>query len=99
MHRLKSAKMTGGSKKGEILRFFEEYALYGGFPEVVCSQSMQRKTELLDMYYEDIMIKDIARRFKIKEIDKLESLAFQLLSNISTLQSLNRLKGKIKPES
>jgi hypothetical protein len=41
------------------------------------------------------MIKDIARRFKIKEIDKLENLAFQLLSNISTIQSFNRLKGKL----
>jgi predicted AAA+ superfamily ATPase len=58
--------------KIEILRFLEEYALYGGFPEVVCSQSIQRKNELLDMYYDDIMIKDIASRFKIKEIDKLE---------------------------
>ncbi len=81
--------------KIEILRFLEEYALYGGFPEVVCSQSIQRKNQLLDMYYEDIMIKDIARRFKIKEIDKLENLAFQLVSNISTLQSFNRLKGKL----
>ncbi len=81
--------------KIEISRFFEEYALYGGFPEVVSSQSQQRKKELLGMYYSDIMIKDITRRFKIKEIDKLENLAFQLLSNISTMQSFNRLKGKL----
>lgn len=81
--------------KIEISRLFEEYTLYGGFPEVVSSLSLPRKKELLAMYYNDIMIKDIARRFKIKEIDELENLAFQLLSNISTIQSLNRLKGKL----
>jgi predicted AAA+ superfamily ATPase len=42
------------------------------------------------------MIKDIAKRFKIKEIEKLEHLAFQLLSNISTLQSFNKLKERVR---
>jgi predicted AAA+ superfamily ATPase len=82
-------------QKIEISRLFDEYILYGGFPEVVSSQSTRRKEELLAMYYDDIMIKDIARRFKIKEIDKLENLAFLLLSNIASLQSFNRLKGKL----
>ena len=82
--------------KVETLRLFDAYIELGGFPEVVSSTSIQRKDELLLRYYEDIMIKDIAKRFKIKEIDKLENLAFQLLSNISTLQSFNKLKERIR---
>jgi predicted AAA+ superfamily ATPase len=82
--------------KVETLRLFDEYIELGGFPEVVTSTSIQRKDELLLRYYEDIMIKDIAKRFKIKEIEKLENLAFQLLSNISTLQSFNKLKERVR---
>jgi predicted AAA+ superfamily ATPase len=82
--------------KVETLRLFDAYIELGGFPEVVSSTSIQRKDELLLRYYEDIMIKDIAKRFKIKEIEKLENLAFQLLSNISTLQSFNKLKERVR---
>jgi hypothetical protein len=81
--------------KADTLRLLDEYMTFGGFPEVVSSTANQRKNELLVRYYEDIMVKDIARRYKIREIEKLENLAFQLLSNISTLQSFNKLKEKV----
>lgn len=81
--------------KADTLGLLDEYMTFGGFPEVVSSTANQRKNELLGRYYEDIMVKDIARRYKIREIEKLENLAFQLLSNISTLQSFNKLKEKI----
>jgi predicted AAA+ superfamily ATPase len=81
--------------KADTLGLLDEYMTFGGFPEVVSSTAIQRKNELLGRYYEDIMVKDIARRYKIREIEKLENLAFQLLSNISTLQSFNKLKEKI----
>jgi len=81
--------------KADTLGLLDEYMTYGGFPEVVSSTSILRKNELLLRYYEDIMVKDIARRYKIREIEKLENLAFQLLSNISTLQSFNKLKDKV----
>jgi len=78
--------------KIEIMRFLDQYAEWGGFPEVVLSSSIARKRELVTRYFEDIVIKDVVRRFGIKEIDKLERLANILVANIATLQSYNKLK-------
>jgi predicted AAA+ superfamily ATPase len=78
--------------KIDLMRFLDEYAEWGGFPEVVLSSSVVRRRELLTRYFEDIVIKDVVRRFGIKEFDKLERLANILVANIATLQSYNKLK-------
>jgi len=74
---------------------FDEYAEWGGFPEVVLSNSALQKRELLTRYFDDIVIKDVVKRFGIREIEKLERLANIFIANIATLQSLNKLKGSI----
>jgi predicted AAA+ superfamily ATPase len=79
----------------KISRLLDEYFEWGGFPEVVLSPSTQRKGELLFRYFDDIVMKDVVKRFGIKEIEKLESLANIYMSNISTLQSFNKLKETV----
>ncbi|RME01506.1 MAG: ATP-binding protein [Calditrichaeota bacterium] len=83
-------------EKMPILRRFTEYTRWGGFPEVVCSDSDIRKRELLTRYFEDILFKDIVRRYRIKEVHKLENFATLLLANIATLQSFNKLKSRLR---
>ncbi|MDP2841170.1 MAG: ATP-binding protein, partial [Candidatus Methanoperedens sp.] len=78
------------NKKIELRRSFREYAQYGGFPEVVLGES---KNEILFAYFEDILTKDIVKRFRIKKIDKLEELTRFYLTNISnsiTFRSVGR---------
>ncbi len=77
----------------KIFSLFDLYLKYGGFPEVVLSDSPTRKRELLTNYFEDITAKDIVRRFGIREIEKLENLVGAYTSCISSLQSFNRLKN------
>lgn len=79
----------------KIRKALDEYLEWGGFPEVVLSQAVQRKRELLLRYFDDIIVKDIVKRFGITEMEKLENLAATYISNISTLQSFNKLKEKI----
>lgn len=81
--------------KIKIQRLLDEYLKWGGFPEVTLSSSVQRKNELLVRYLEDIIMKDAVKRFGIKEIEKFENLVSIYISNISTLQSFNRLKERI----
>lgn len=80
----------------KIKRLFNEYLEWGGFPKVVLTKSNIGKRELLSVYFKDIIIKDIAVRYKIKEIGKLEELAKYYLTNISTLQSFNKIKRILK---
>lgn len=80
-------------KKVEVKRSFREYALYGGFPEVVLGES---KNEILISYFEDILTKDIVKRFSVKKIDKLEALAKFYLTNISNSITFNSLGRALK---
>ena len=77
----------------KILSLFDIYLKYGGFPEVVLSDSPRRKRALLTYYFEDITAKDIVKRFRIREIEKLENLVGAYTTGISSLQSFNRLKN------
>jgi len=79
--------------RAEIMNLLEEYLKYGGFPEVVLMK--KDKFKLLRTYFDDILTKDIIRRFGIREIKKIEILAKIYLANVSTLQSFNKLKNVI----
>ncbi|MCI0493499.1 ATP-binding protein [candidate division KSB1 bacterium] len=83
------------TNKISIKRTFDEYFQWGGFPEIYLSDSIERKRELLFRYFDDIIFKDLVKRFNIQEVHKLEQLANILITNIATLQSYNRLKTQI----
>ena len=82
--------------KQKVIFWLNQYLRFGGFPEVVKVKNENEKMGLLISYFEDILIKDVAKRYKIREVEKLEELAKNYLSNISCLQSYNRMKGIIK---
>ncbi|MGQ9848356.1 MAG: ATP-binding protein [Bacteroidales bacterium] len=74
--------------KSKIKKYFAQYLEYGGFPEVVKSRN---KNELVQLY-QDVLIKDLIVRFKIKESKAFRELGLYLLSNISSLVSFNNLQ-------
>ena len=77
------------AKKIEIKRALNEYIEFGGFPEVVLSNE---KKQLLLTYFDDILTKDIERRYKLKESEKLRALARFYLTNISNTITFNSIK-------
>lgn len=76
----------------KIQNLVYEYLSFGGFPEVVLSEGESMKIELLRNYFNDILMKDVVKRFKVRNVVKLEELARSYISNISTIQSFNKLK-------
>jgi predicted AAA+ superfamily ATPase len=64
------------------------YLATGGFPEYV----KQGVPEILNQLFEDILIRDIAVRYSIRDVKALQRLAFYLLSNVAKLITGNRLK-------
>ena len=63
----------------KITNALEEYMIYGGFPAVV---GASEKNEILGSYFETILLKDVANRYKIRAVDKLKVLAKFYLTNI-----------------
>jgi len=65
------------------------YLETGGFPEYVKSEI----EEILHHLFEDILIRDIAVRYAIRDVKTLQRLALYLISNVGKLITGNRLKG------
>lgn len=66
-----------------------KYLKVGGFPEHV----KQEKEEILQQLFEDILIRDIAVRYGIRDIKSLQRLAQYLMSNVGKFITANRLKS------
>ncbi|BCS91160.1 MAG: ATPase AAA [Candidatus Micrarchaeota archaeon] len=81
-------KLDLASKHIEIQRYLEEYMLYGGFPDVVLNDS---KIELLNSYFDTIIVKDVILRYNIRNPEKLRAIARYYLTNIGNPITYNRL--------
>lgn len=77
------------ANKVKLKRFFNEYSKFGGFPEVVSSSD---KNNLLLTYFDDIITRDIEKRYTLKKTGKLRALARFYLTNISNAITFNSLK-------
>lgn len=75
-----------------IKHHFIDYMKYGGFPEVVLKKNDEDKSLLLKAYFEDILYRDVATRYEIRDTQNLRNLAVYLLTNNARLTSINKLK-------
>lgn len=76
------------TKRIEIKRLFQEYLEFGGFPEIVLSSEKKR---VLLSYFETIISRDIIERYKIREREKIKTLAKFYLTNISSSITYNKV--------
>ncbi|MBU4293665.1 MAG: ATP-binding protein [Actinobacteria bacterium] len=80
------------NKKIDINRLLSEYFEYGSFPGVVLAGA---KKQILLAYFDDLLNKDLIRRYKIRKTGKIKELAIYYLSNISTPSTYNSLKKQL----
>ena len=82
-------------KEIEIKNTFEEYLVYGGFPELYESNEIERK-EVIQEYFRTLVQRDLIERFNIKEEALLNSTVKLILNSLTisiskltkTLQSM-----------
>ena len=65
-----------------------DYMAAGGFPEYVKSGL----EEIMHHFFEDILVRDIAVRYGVRDVRTLQRLALYLVSNVGRLITGNRLK-------
>ncbi|ODS43124.1 MAG: ATPase [Candidatus Altiarchaeales archaeon IMC4] len=78
-------------KKKKIMEMLRQYLHFGGFPEVSLEDDEAVKNAILKKYYDDIISKDVVRRYNIRNIKKIETLANYYLSNVSSMITFNRV--------
>ena len=78
--------------KNEIEEAFRDYIKWGGMPQqFMQTDDLSKKTYLNDIY-DSIIIKDIVKRFNIKDIDLLNRIVTYILTTPSQTFSPDRLK-------
>ena len=85
-------KMDLIGKESEIKSALRKYIEYGSFPEVALSE---QKKEILLSYFEDVITKDLLRRFNIKKTQDLRAIAKHYLSNISALSTFKSIERSL----
>jgi len=84
------------TKQTEIKSLLRRYIEFGSFPEVVLNE---QKKEILIRYYEDVMNKDLIKRYKIRKTEEVKSLAKYYFTNISNLTTFTSLEKHLRVSS
>jgi hypothetical protein len=88
-HKFSIKKNQTTEEKSLLKRKLDQYMEFGGFPEIIVSGDKEELKQL----YQDVLIKDLLVRFKIRETKGFRDIALYLLSNISLPVSYNGTKS------
>lgn len=84
------------AKEGNREDLLNEYLTYGGLPQVVTMDEIERKVEYLKNLFTHTYIRDIKERYEIKKDDNLEELINLVASNIGSLTNPTKLENCFK---
>jgi uncharacterized protein len=87
----------------EIKKHFRKFMKYGGFPEIVLSDSLVLKNKLVNNYFDSVLYKDLVDRLDLKNIKLVEvtmKYALNLFGNMFSISAFERyLKSNKIPYS
>jgi len=90
-----STKLDIVQNKIAIFKAYEEYIKWGGYFSVISNSDELVKKEILKNIAEDIILKDIVPRYKIKNSAVIKDLFFYVVSNVATLLNYSSLAAKL----
>ncbi len=76
-------------KEAEIRGLLRRYMEFGSFPEVTLSE---QKREIILKYFDDLLTKDLFRRFRIRKPQVMKSLIKYYLSNAGNLTTFSSIE-------
>jgi len=75
----------------DFKKYFEEYALFGGYPEVAKTEDIETKRIILKNLYDTYITRDIIELLKITDITKFRTILGLLANQTGSLISYNSL--------
>jgi predicted AAA+ superfamily ATPase len=79
------------SNTPKILRLLDKCLEWGCFPEIVSAKNEEIKTNLLNSYFDSIIMKDCISRYQIADIATFKKLLLYSISNIGSVFSYKSL--------
>lgn len=80
----------------EFLKNWEDYVIFGGYPEVIKAEDKEEKITILKNIFNLYLEKDITAFFRIEETLKFEDLLKVLAFNTSKMLSISSLASDLK---
>ena len=90
-----NSKLEQVANKIEIQRAKDEYLQWGGYFSVISTKDEFIKKEYLKNIAEDIILKDIVPRYRIKNSNEIKDLFFYVVSNATSYLNYSKLSKKI----
>lgn len=75
----------------DFKKYFDEYSLYGGYPEVIKTDEPETKKMILKNIFETYITKDIVELLRINNISKFRTVVLLLANQIGNLINYNTL--------
>jgi hypothetical protein len=79
--------------KARLRKSLVDYLEWGGFPQVVLSDSAEKRSKILHHYFDDILFRDIVLRHEIRDVKLLQSVAEYYMTNMATPYAFNRIRN------
>ena len=83
-------------ESGEYQRHMEEFILFGGYPGVVVTNSIEEKTDLLKEIYNSYVQKDISDFLKVEDIAGFNRMVRFLSSQTASLCKINEVAKNVR---
>ena len=83
--------LYAAEKKVKLIKLFEEYFRFGGFPEYL----KNKDNDYIRTIFENILYRDIIARYSIKRQKIIKELVNVLATNVSSLFTYNSLKKSL----
>ena len=87
------------SRKNQLISLSKQYLVEGGYPKAVLTKNPALKKELLNTYFNNIIAKDVAERYNIRDIAKIKNIAIYYATNFCGFISFNSLKKALNENS
>ncbi len=88
-----SSKSKYTSERFKIMKEYEAYLNFGGFPELL---QMKDKREFLSSVYQKLFYGDLIARYKVENVLALKLMVKKLAESVNNETSVNRIKNLIK---
>ena len=85
---------TKGSS--EMLRYFNKYLQFGGFPEITLIDDENIKRDILREYLDGIFYRDVVERYEIRNITEIKTLRNILVNLYSNEVSIKKITNLLK---
>ena len=82
-----------------LKRYFEEYMIFGFYPEIVLIDDKQIKQKILQEYFNTVIYRDLVEHYNISNIKILKFIMKKLYASFTKEYSINKIYNELKSMS